>query len=435
MKIFKFGGASVKDPEAVRNVASVIQRFPDESLVIVVSAMGKTTNAMEAIWESHLAQDGKAGELLGDVRAFHEDIMQMLGFSNDVEAWDDVMSLFESMEEQLAAPCTDNRDFEYDRIVSMGELVSTKIVSAHLRHEGLNSKWFDARELIRTDNYFREGKVDWDTTDRLVNTEIGGFLNADESGVAVIQGFLGHSESNETTTLGREGSDYTGAILAYVLGAESLTIWKDVPGVLNADPKWFSSTVMLEQISYREAIELAYYGASVIHPKTLKPLQNKEIPLYVRSFLHPETAGTKIQTSTASDFLIPSFIFKMKQVLISISPRDFSFIGEENLSHIFHVFAEQKIKINLMQKSALNFSVSVDQSEKALGAIEALRKRYKVLYNEGLELVTIRHYDQSTIDRVTQEKTILVEQKSRFTVRMVMRDEQGPYAPHTDYQH
>ena len=239
--------------------------------------------------------------------------------------------------------------------------------------------------------------------------------------MAVTQGFLGHTETGDTVTLGREGSDYTGAILAWALDAADVTIWKDVPGMLNADPKWFDSTVRLPRISYREAIELAYYGATVIHPKTLKPLQNKQIPLYVKSFVDPDLEGTVIQASMASDNQIPSFIFKMNQVLISISPRDFSFMVEENFSDMYQIFAEERVKINLMQNSALNLLVSVDDTKRVPRLLERLNEKYVITHEKELELVTIRHYDQETIDRVTVKKETLVEQRSRFTARMVMR--------------
>ncbi len=423
MKVFKFGGASVKDAAAVENVARVIQHFPHQQLVVVISAMGKTTNAMEAIVAAWMKGDGSHQALIDERKAFHHEIMKGLFASNEHPIYKEVDAIFNALTERLSQPASSNYDVEYDQIVSRGEMLSTKIVCAYLQQEGYAAQWFDATTMVRTNDAYREGKVDWDVTKALIQQQMGSCLEDGTARIAITQGFLGHTANGEVTTLGREGSDFTAAICAYCLGAEDVTIWKDVPGVLNADPKWFSNTVKLARISYREAIELSYYGATVIHPKTLKPLQNKKIPLYVKSFVQPEEPGTVIQASMDSDYLIPSFIFKMDQVLISVSPRDFSFIIEQNLSEIFQCFADARVKINLLQNSALSFSASVDNNPQRLPQlIEALKAKYTVLYNDGLELVTIRHYDQSTIDRVTVNKEILVEQKSRHTARMVMRD-------------
>jgi aspartate kinase len=422
MKVFKFGGASVKDADAVRNVAKVISLFPDDEIVVVVSAMGKTTNAMEKVWEAYCKGTADPIELVKERRDFHTAIMQdLFNGNNELSIWNEVDEVFSRLENRFNKPASQNPDYEYDQIVSVGEIVSTKIINAYLQEEGLTSKWFDARKLVRTDNSYREGRVDWEKSAELINNLMKPFFNNGPR-LAITQGFLGHTAEGMTTTLGREGSDFTAAILAYLLDAEDATIWKDVPGVLNADPKWFSNTVKLEKISFREAIELSYYGATVIHPKTIKPLQNKEIPLYVKSFVNPEESGTMIQKSLESDFLIPSFIFKMEQVLISISPRDFSFIIEDSLRDIFAEFANSGVRINLMQNSAINFSACADNSEKLPTLIEKLRERFEVKYNDGLELVTIRHYDDVTINRVTENKEILVKQMSRHTARMVMRD-------------
>jgi aspartate kinase len=305
--------------------------------------------------------------------------------------------------------------------VSLGEIISTKIVNAYLIEASVNSKWLDVRDVIQTDNTYREGKVDWDLTQELVNRNLLPFLENNNNLVLVTQGFIGGTSENFTTTLGREGSDYSAAILAFTTNAESVTIWKDVPGVLNADPKWFDETKKLEQISYQDAIELAYYGATVIHPKTIKPLQNKKIPLYVKSFLNPEEIGTVIN-DVQTPLPIPSFIFKVNQVLISISPKDFSFIAEDNFSDIFNLFSERQVKVNVMQNSAISFSVSVDNDKRKLPElIKTLQKQYRVLYNDNLELITIRYYDQATIDRVTIDKKILLEVKSRYTVQLVVK--------------
>jgi aspartate kinase len=312
----------------------------------------------------------------------------------------------------------------YDQIVSQGEVLSSVIVSHFLKEQGVDNQWFDARQLIRTDSTFREGRVDWEASQRLVNANLIPFyIGAVGARVALTQGFIGSTSIELTTTLGREGSDYTAAILAYLLDAKDVTIWKDVAGVMNADPRRYADAVKFDKISFREAIELSYYGASVIHPKTIKPLQNKGIPLYVKSFLAPGEPGTVIQANEDFDHLVPSFIFKSNQILISIIPRDFSFIVEQNLRDIFDVFAALGVRVNLMQNSALSFSVSVDNNEdKIPELIRRLQENYKVKYNENTELVTIRHYDQKTIDMLSEGKEILVTQLSRHTARMVTRD-------------
>ncbi len=346
-------------------------------------------------------------------------MLQKIKFENEVYSIGmAINNAFVELDWAIEEEPTHTYDHEYDQIVSIGEILSTKIVNAYLNQTGIKSKWLDARDFIQTDNTFREGKVDWDLTQKLVDKNA--LLKADGA-VIITQGFIGGTSENFTTTLGREGSDYTAAIIAYTSNAESVTIWKDVAGVLNADPKWFDETTKMDQLSYQDAIELAYYGATVIHPKTIKPLQNKTIPLYVKSFLNAEETGTVINEKQ-STLPVPCFIFKIDQVLISISPKDFSFIVEENLSTIFNLFAEKKVKINTMQNSAISFSVSVDNDSRKLpDLIKALQNEYRVLYNEGLELITIRYYDQSTIDRVSQKKQILLEVKSRHTVQMVVK--------------
>jgi aspartate kinase len=308
-------------------------------------------------------------------------------------------------------------DQVYDQIVCMGEIISTKIVAAYLNATALPVQWLDVRDIIKTDNTYREGKVDWEQTTALAMRQING-----SSRIVLTQGFLGGTSENYTTTLGREGSDYTAAILAFCLNAESVTIWKDVPGVLNADPKWFDETQLIPQLSYQDAIELAYYGATVIHPKTIKPLQNKNIPLYVRSFVHPQEKGTEI-SNTQTPLPVPCFIFKVDQLLISLSPKDFSFIVEENFSDIFRLFSRHGVKINTMQNSAISFSVCVDNDPRRVPAlIGELQQHYRVLYNDRVELITIRYYDQATIDRVTVDKVVLLEVKSRYTVQLVVRN-------------
>lgn len=423
MKVFKFGGASVKDAAAVENVARIIKRYPKQDLVVVVSAMGKTTNALEALLDDYVSGAPGLSAKMAALRTYHDEIVAELGMPGH-EVEDQLHRLLNELQSRLEREPSDNFDFDYDQIVSFGELLSTVIVSAYLRSSGLDNTWVDARRMVRTDNRYREARINWEKTQKLVNERWADTVaNKQKSARAILltQGFIGHTDERNTTTLGREGSDFTAAILAFALGAESVTIWKDVPGMLNADPKYFKDAVLLKRISYREAIELAYYGASVIHPKTIKPLQNKDIPLYVRSFLDHDAEGTVIEKSTFSDSLVPSYIFKVKQVLISFTPRDFSFVAEDNLSELFSLFAAEQIKIHLMQNSAINFSVCVDYEPKKLERLLAkCNSHYEVLYNEPCELVTIRHYNQDTISRLLIGKRVLVEQKSRSTARMVL---------------
>ena len=420
MKVFKFGGASVKDADAVRNVGKIVQSYNDK-LGVVVSAMGKTTNAFEeivaALWNRN---EGKFNEVIDERLTFHLAILKGLFDSESHSIYTIIRNEFESLRLKYNDRIPENYAYEYDQIVSLGEVISTKIVATYLAEIGVKAKWTDARELIRTDRNYREADVDWKRTEELFQEKFMPLYNEDD--VLVIQGFIGHTPEGFTTTLGREGSDFTAGIMAFCCSAESVTIWKDVPGMLNADPKWFDNTVKLDQISFKEAIELSYYGASVIHPKTVKPLQNKSIPLYVKSFINPEAEGTVIQSSTASDNLVPSFIFKMNQVLFSFTTKDFSFIVEKNLSDIFNRLSKLNAKINLMQNSALNFSVLLDMEKIDINeVVNEFQDTYQVKYNDGLELITIRHYDAATIERVTVEKEVLLEQKTRETARLIVR--------------
>jgi aspartate kinase len=416
MKVFKFGGASVKDANAVKNVATILNRFPNENIIVVISAMGKITNALERLTDAYFFKKGDATSVLSEIKNYHFDILNQLFENKNHPIFNELNNTFVELEWAIEDEPTHEYNHEYDQIVSMGEIISTKIVSAYLNEVNIKNEWLDVRGIIQTDNTYREGRVDWQLTQQLSSKL------SQSKGVFITQGFIGGTSENFTTTLGREGSDYTAAILAFTCNAESVTIWKDVPGVLNADPKWFDETKKLEQISYQDAIELAYYGATVIHPKTIKPLQNKKIPLYVKSFIHPEEKGTVIN-ELQSPLPIPCFIFKVNQVLISISPKDFSFIIEENLSDIFNLFAEKQVKVNVMQNSAISFSISVDNDERKLpDLIQTLQKQYRVLYNDNLELITIRYYDQATIERVTIDKKVLLEVKSRNTVQLVVKN-------------
>ncbi|MCB0430513.1 MAG: aspartate kinase [Flavobacteriales bacterium] len=424
MKVFKFGGASVKDAASVKNVASVLRLFPKDQLVVVVSAMGKTTNALEVLVKACMeGKPRKITQCMQELKTYHATIINGL-FDKPQDALTDLETQLGNMERFMKGNRSGQYDFVYDQLVSMGEVISTRIIAAYLNSIGFNCTWLDAREVIRTDGTFREGKVDWKTSSAQVKKAIHAVMDKKKGGrIVLTQGFIGSTPRKQTTTLGREGSDYTAAIFAHILDAEEVAIWKDVPGVLNADPKWFDDTVLLPQLSYRDAIELSYYGATVIHPKTIKPLENKKIPLKVKSFVHPREKGTVIGHAGYKK-LIPSFIFRINQALLSIQPKDFSFIAEENLSLIFGLFSRHRIKINVMQNSAISFLVSVDHDDaKVKALVKDLSKHFNVDAVTGkLELITIRYYDQKTIDRVCVKKEVLLEQKSATTVQLVVRD-------------
>ncbi len=419
MDIFKFGGASVKDAAGVKNLANIVRDYKKGNLLIVISAMGKITNRLEDLTYAFLSENDEAYAILEEIKHFHFSIIDELFQGKHHPVYDEVANTFVEIDWLIEDEPDHNTDYIYDQIVSIGEIVSTKIVAAWLNETGNKTLWADARNYIHTDNTYKEGKVDWVKTNQNIQKDLKPLLKEQ---IIVTQGFIGGTSENYTTTLGREGSDYSAAIFASCLDAAALTIWKDVPGVLNADPKWFDETELIAQLSYHDAIELTYYGATVIHPKTIKPLQNKGIPLFVRSFIQPEGSGTAI-TKENNPLPVPSFIFKINQALISIFPKDYSFIIEENLSNIFELFHTHRIKINTMLNSAISFSVSVDDHPVQIAKlIKDLSEEFTIKYNKGLELVTIRYYNQQTIDRVTVDKDILLEVKSRHTCQMVMKN-------------
>lgn len=423
MKVFKFGGASVKDAPAIENLKNILQRYENEQLVVVISAMGKTTNFLEKLLDAYCHEPEKVEGLLTELRARHERVAEeLMGAGNPFLPHSE--RLFTLLAEQLQRPTSDNFDYDYDRIVSFGELLSTTLISTYLNHQGLNVQWLDARQLVRTDNTYREGHVDWTVTRKLVCNTINPYFQNRTSGMVLTQGFIAGTAENQTTTLGREGSDYSAAILANTLDAECVTVWKDVPGILNADPKRFPNAVKIDKLTYHETVELAYYGASVIHPKTLRPLHNKQIPLFVKSFFHPESEGSMI-TQTADTKDIPSYIVKDNQLLISVSPRDFSIIGVENLSKILDILFQYRVKINLIQNSALTFSVCTDNVPMRLQpCIEALQKEFVVKFNEAIRLVTIRHYDESSEKEVLgmfAGEEVLIRQNNRHTIQLVLK--------------
>ncbi len=418
MYVFKFGGASVSNAGAVRNLANILRRY-EGNMVVVVSAMGKTTNALEQLTDLYVNRKQEELEKsFENLRAYHYYIMHDLFPDENHPIHEKVKKIFLMMQAKFEESPTMNYDFDYDQVVSYGEILSTVIIAAFLNDSGIPSQWMDIRKSLITDDSYREGHVDWELSAVLVKNN----FRFDQARVIVTQGFLGATVNNITTTLGREGSDYTAAILAYILDIPEVVVWKDVPGVLNADPKWFDHTVLLPRLSYRDAIELAYYGASVIHPKTIQPLKKKNIRLYVKSFLHPDEPGTVIGDDV-DDKLVPSFIFKMDQVLIKIFPEDFSFIAEENLKTILGIFAAYHLKINLMQNSAISFKVCVNNDRIRIPkVIRDLEDHFSVETENGLELVTIRYFDEETIKRVTVEKEIILEQHNSNTAQMVMRD-------------
>ncbi len=427
MKVFKFGGASVNSADAVRNMAHIVQsHLESETLVVVVSAMGKTTNLLEKLVPGS-TDNTQVHELRQQLEAYHLGIAKSL-IPNDEEIVAKVQELLHQLDQTITSLTQSGKaankqyNYCYDQVVSFGEIISTTIIAHYLNHLGINTLWADARQLIRTDSHYREGRVDWQATQQEVEK-----LKKEKSyNVVLTQGFIGGTNANDdshisTTTLGREGSDYSAAILAYCLGAESITIWKDVPGFLNADPKFFHDTVKISQIPYNEAIELAYYGASVIHPKTVKPLQNKSIPLYIRSFITPESEGSSIGNYHTISPETPLYIFKNNQILLSILPRDYSFIAEDNLQVIFGILNELGIRVNLMQNSALSFSICIDNNPNLVPTlIERLSTMFRVRYNDNLQLITIRYYTQQVIDSIVASRPILLEQRSRSTEQLIV---------------
>lgn len=422
MIVYKFGGASVKNAEAVKNVAEIIKAADDE-VMVVVSAMAKTTNALEEVVNYYFnGETEKAIEKAHSIVVFHDEIIRELDLDKEEEFVTLIQGVYNRLIQKLNAEVSSNFDFEYDQIVSFGEIISTVIISGFLNLLNIPNHWLDARKLIRTNNHFRKAEVDWDETMLLINSKIDS--NNQEAKIFITQGFIGHTDTGFTTSLGREGSDFTAGILAYCLDAEKVVIWKDVPGMLNADPKYFNNCQKLDQISYKEAIELSYFGASVIHPKTVKPLQNKNIPLWVKSFISPNEKGTLISDNVENDSLIPSYIFKSNQVLVSIYPKDFSFVVEKNLSEIFATLARYGVTVNLMQNSALSFSFSSDDSTSLRQAIEDLKSNYHVKYNEELSLLTVRHYTEAVLNELLSKNQVLVEQKSRYTARYVLKTEE-----------
>lgn len=421
MQVYKFGGASIATPERMAALMPIIQQAP-QPVILVVSALGKTTNALEAIVSEACKGDKqKAREMAATLEQQHLDYARSLLDEKFYAAAEQALNVFFT-ELQWAADDADaaKYDYSYDQIVCMGELLSTRIFAFYLQQQGMNFEWADVRDMIRTDETYRDARVDWAYSEAQVQQQLGSKL---QKGISIItQGFIGATADNASVTLGREGSDYTAAMLAAMLSAESVTIWKDVEGLQNADPKQFPNTVKIEAITYHEVIEMAYYGAQVIHPKTIKPLQNNNIPLYVRCFLNKDLKGTVIQNEVSSIFYPPLIVLKQKQILLQVTARDFSFITEDKLSELYHIFHRLKIKINLIQNAAISFVACIDHREEQIQALAAeLEQDYKVFRNEDVSLLTIRHYTPEILFGLTKDKYTLLEQKTRQTVQVVMK--------------
>ena len=417
MQVFKFGGASVKNAEGVRNIAKVLQEVGYQNTLVVVSAMGKTTNKLEFVVKAYFEEKSKQKEYIQDIITCHEEILIDLFPNQQHLIYNIVKGLFEELTGFLNWNKSPDYSFVYDQVVGYGELISTSIIAAYLKEINIENNWLDIRSIIKTDNSYRDAKVNWEHTKQNVANHIK------KSSLHITQGFLGSDSNNFTTTLGREGSDYTAAILAYCLNATCVTIWKDVPGVLNADPRYFSETQLLYQISYEEAIELAFYGASVIHPKTLQPLQRKEIPLYVKSFLNPLDKGTCVSKGKQLEPFVPCFIVKKNQILISLSSLDFSFIVEENISEIFALLHQYKLKVDVIQNSAISFSVCVNDTYGNIATLlQELRSKFKVSSIENVSLYTIRHNNNGAFGEIIKGKEVLLKQEKDKTVQLITRN-------------
>jgi aspartate kinase len=416
MIVYKFGGASVKDADGIRNLKEIVAATK-ENLVIVVSAFGKTTNALEKVLKTWINGDEGYKDLLDDIYSYHLSIAEEL-FPSGNSGENKLDIAFARLEEYLKSSKRAGYDFEYDQVVSYGEIWSTIIVAAFLKNSGLKAEWIDIRGNLITDDRFRDADILWNES----TTRVKSVFSFNGTDIYVTQGFIGSTIAGQTTTLGREGSDYTAALLANMLDAERVVVWKDVPGLLNADPKWLPDASRLEEVSYREAVEMTFSGAKVIHPKTIKPLHNKSIPLHVKSFLVPEEAGTIIKSDTALKHGLPVYVKKEDQIMISILPKDFSFAMGENLSRIFYLFILHGIKVNMVEASAVSIDVCIDDDRiRVESLIDDLKTEFTAAYNDNVEMLSIRHYTSEAIDRITNDREILLEQRTRNSVRFVVR--------------
>ncbi|WP_343703656.1 aspartate kinase [Chitinophaga sp.] len=421
MKVFKFGGASLETIERIQHVGNILQSYAGEKILVVMSAMGKTTNELEKVAQNFFMRKREiAAQLLYNVEQQHLQVAESLLGSRDHSLFTQLQQFFTEAEWTLGEKPLRPYDYYYDQLVGLGELLSTAIVSAYFNQAGITNAWVDVRDVFRTDDNFRDANIDWEVTEKQVKEKVLPLFNAVD--IVIAQGFIGSTDQNESVTLGREGSDFSAAVFANLLDAESQTIWKDVEGLKNADPKLFSDTVNIPEIAFNEVIEMAYYGAQVIHPKTIKPLQNKQIPLYVKCFLNKDLPGTVIREDADNRKLPPIIVLKKNQVLITITSRDFGFITEDKISDIYEIFHAKKIKINLTQNAAISFSCCIDNNpEKIELLIKALHSGFKISYNEGLELLTVRHYQNGLLENLTRGHKILLEQRSDSTVQLVMK--------------
>lgn len=420
MRVYKFGGASVKDATSIRNVGHIIQTTNTGKLVVVVSAMGKMTNAFEKVINAFYQQGLEAANLaLDEVKSYHiQEIIPL--FDNEEQVIKDIMPFFESILSHLSSSDKTDYDQDYDQVVSVGEFVSTTIIAAHLKEIGLNVTWLDVRHVIKTDNRYREGNVDWTKTGEEIKTQLTAL--SDTYDIIVTQGFVGQSPEGYTTTLGREGSDYTASIFSYCLDAESMSIWKDVPGILTGDPRRFENLTKIDRLSYKEAIEMTYYGAKVIHPKTIKPIQNKNIPLHVRSFIEPNGEGTMISGEIELNYP-PVIVVEDNQALVHISTRDFSFVAEHHLSMLFDIFTKYRVKVNMMRNTAISFTICTFDDEEKLNSLkQELATEFKVVIDHGQELITVRHFNQEVVDELKKGKIVLFEERLSNTLQMVVKN-------------
>lgn len=418
-RVFKFGGSALKDSESIKHVGSILQQAQNGPLLVVVSAIGKTTNQLEEVVQAHAEENGQAPVLLEQIKQHHFQTLYDLLQDQEHEAFARLNDIFVEVEWVLDEPPHENYDFMYDQIVCIGELASSIIVQAYLGHIGLPTSWIDARDIIITDDIFREGWVDWAETTKRFRERMLPVLEKER--IVLTQGFIGSTSENFSITLGREGSDYSAAIFSYCWDAGSMSIWKDVPGVLTADPRVFDEVSKLDRLSYKEAIEMTYYGAKVIHPKTIKPLQNKNIPLYVKSFIEPGSAGTLIDAEV-EDKYPPMVAIEREQALLQVSTRDFSFVAEHHISNLFNIIADLRLQVNLMQNSAISFYICVnDIDDKVDRFAEIIQDTFKVTIDRDLELITIRHYNQATLDSLRENRVVLLEERLGGTVQMVVK--------------
>ena len=416
MRIYKFGGASVKDAEGIKNLFSIMKKEGFDKTLLIISAMGKTTNAFELVVKNYFENQNELQYSINQIFEFHNTVLLELFSEKNYEVFNDIKLIFDNLKVFLKRNKSPNYSFVYDQVVPCGEILSTKIISAFLNLSGVKSNWLDSRELIKTDSNYRDADIHWKLTQKNISESI------DKKKLNITQGFIGSNQNNFNTTLGREGSDYSAAIYAYCLNAQSLTIWKDVPGVLNADPRVFKNPILLDYISYTEAIELAFYGASVIHPKTLQPLQKKEIPLFVKSFLNPKGKGTAISRGIKIKPEVPCFIVKRNLNLLKLSSLDFSFIVEENISEIFQVLHENKMKVDLIQNSAISFSVCVyDKFNRLKELLSILKATFKVECVENVNLFTIRHFDEKSSNEILKNNELILEQRTDDVLQLIVR--------------